>query len=263
MHHFNIKYEDISFTVETVGHFLAAFICLFFKLFIRKRHETSKEMQFMSLKMICNLFIFYKVVYFTLKVSFNWSSNFQKVAHLSYSQEGVQNCLLFWGHLSKQEVAEEEFKKRKEVKSKIVFLANNCPAAAWTKGRVFAPHGPRSAALLTLFTVLYTRPFWCSVSVPVCCVWVSDSLSGGQRMVRSDQTHPRFDIHNTKPKHTGGTWRLLDRVSAPTGLFSDSLHCNTFPNMPTTQLSQVLRLLFDGVTIPWQYSLICNTISTI
>lgn len=104
----------------------------------------------------------------------------------------------------------------------------------------------------TCLMVLSTGPLWCSVSAGLLCLGVWEP-SGGQQpwqFCRSDQTHPRSDFHSTKPKQTGGRRRLLDWVS--TGLFSDSLHYNTFQNMPTAlpSLPKPFKLLFAFVTIP-------------
>lgn len=98
--------------------------------------------------------------------------------------------------------------------------------------------------------------------LPVCCVWVSDShLGASGQFCLSDQTHPRCDFHSAKPKQTGSRQRLLDWVSVTTGLFSDSLHCNTFQNMPTALLSlpKPFRLLFGCVNIPSQTYLHIST----
>lgn len=49
---------------------------------------------------------------------------------------------------------------------------------------------------------------------------------------------------------------ILDRVSVTTGLFSDSLHYNTFQNMPTAvrNLPKPFRLLFGSVNIASQHT---------
>lgn len=83
-------------------------------------------------------------------------------------------------------------------------------------------------------------------------VWESSGCQRPWQFCLSDQTHPRCDFHNTEPKQTGGPRRLLDQVSVTTGLFSDSLHHNTFQNMPTALLSlpKSFKLLFGSVNIP-------------
>lgn len=57
-------------------------------------------------------------------------------------------------------------------------------------------------------------------------------LEASGQLRLSDQTHPRCDFHSAEPKQTGGPRTPLDRVSLTTGRFSDSLHYNTFQNMP-------------------------------
>lgn len=109
----------------------------------------------------------------------------------------------------------------------------------------------------TWSTVLSTQLLWCFVSARVLClgVWESSGCQRPWQFCLSDQTHPRCDFHNTEPKQTGGPRRLLDRVSVTTGLFSDSLHHNTFQNMPTAMLSlpKSFKLLFGSVNIPGKH----------
>lgn len=103
---------------------------------------------------------------------------------------------------------------------------------------------------LHLFPQFYPHGACDVLCLPVCCVWVSGSQRPWQFCL-SDQTRPRCDFHNAEPKQTGGPRRLLDRLSVTTGLFSDSLHDNTFQNMPTAaqSLPKPFRLQFGSVNI--------------
>lgn len=95
-----------------------------------------------------------------------------------------------------------------------------------------------------------------ALCLPVCCIRVSNShLGASGQFCLNDQTLPRCDFHSAEPKQTGSPQSLLHRVSATTGLFSDSLHCNTFRNMPTAlpSLPKPFRLLFASVNIPPQH----------
>lgn len=110
---------------------------------------------------------------------------------------------------------------------------------------------------LTCSTVLSTPPWWCSVSAHLLCLGVWEP-SGGRwpwRFCLSDQTRPRCDSNDTEPKQAGGPQRLLERVWVTTGLLSDSLHYNTFQNMPAAalRLPEPLTLLLWSVNIPLQH----------
>lgn len=137
------------------------------------------------------------------------------------------------------------------------FPSNKCPTVAITQGHVCV--SARCPVLLCAANPLVPQfyPHCPSdvLSLPVWCLGVWEP-SGGQlpwQFCLSDQTHPRCDFHNTEPKQTGGPRRLLDRVT--TSLFSDSLHYNTFQNMPTALLSlpKPFRLLFGSVNIRSQH----------